>query len=194
MIEQIIIACQRAQKITSQIVAYTGHMPLRLEPLELSELVRGMAPLIEAGLSDKITLEYHLSSDLPIVNADSNQIRQVVINLLTNALEAIGDTAGTITVSTGVLTAGADLSGEVFLKENQRDGTWATLEIRDDGCGMDENTRNRMFDPFFSTKFLGRGLGLPAVLGIVRRHQGFIRVLSEPGKGTAFLLGFPAVP
>ena len=193
MVKQIVIACQRARKITSQIVAYTGHMPLSLEPLQLSELITGMASLLEAGSSEKISIEYHLASDLPSIKADSNQIQQVVVNLVTNGLEAIGDASGRVIVSTGLLAAGTELSGELFLEENQSDGARVTLEVRDDGCGMDESTRNRMFDPFFSTKFLGRGLGLPAVLGIVRRHQGFIRVISEPGKGTAFLLGFPAV-
>jgi PAS domain S-box-containing protein len=193
MVEQIINACQRAQNITTQIVAYTGHIRLNLGPLNLSELIRGMEPLLDAGLSENTTIGYHLPADLLLVNADSNQIRQVVINLVTNAQEAIGDDPGTITVSTGVMAADAGFSDEPYLGGNIRGGLYLTLEVRDDGCGMDDNTRARMFDPFFSTKFLGRGLGLPAVLGIVRRHEGFIKVNSGLGTGTAILVGFPAI-
>ncbi len=193
MVGQIVSACKRAQNITTQIVAYTGHIRLSLGPLNLSMLITGMAPLIEAGVSEKIAIHYHLPADLPPVNADSSQIRQVVINLITNAVEAIGEGSGTIAVNTGVIEAGANIANETYLTGMQHQGPCVTLEIKDDGCGMDENTVVRMFDPFFSTKFLGRGLGLPAVLGIVRRHQGFIRVLSEVGQGTTILVGFPAL-
>jgi two-component system cell cycle sensor histidine kinase/response regulator CckA len=90
-----------------------------------------------------------------------------------------------------VMDPDTDLSGEPYLAETRRDVPYVTLEVRDDGCGMDENTRAGIFEPFFSTKFLGRGLGLPAVLGIVKRHKGFIKVVSKPGEGSAFLIGFP---
>jgi two-component system, cell cycle sensor histidine kinase and response regulator CckA len=193
MVNQIISACKRAQNITAQIVAYTGHMLLSLGPLDLSMLITGMAPLIEAGLSGKIVIHYNLPTDLPKINADSSQIRQVVINLITNAMEAIGDNSGSVTVSTGVTEAGINISTEPYLAGTRDKGPYVMLEIRDNGCGMDENTVVRIFDPFFSTKFLGRGLGLPAVLGIVRRHQGFIRVLSELGSGTTMLVGFPVL-
>jgi signal transduction histidine kinase len=92
-----------------------------------------------------------------------------------------------------VMAVDSGLSDEPYLVGNIRAGLYLTLEVRDDGCGMDDNTRARMFDPFFSTKFLGRGLGLPAVLGIVRRHEGFIKVNSGMGTGTAILVGFPAI-
>jgi two-component system, cell cycle sensor histidine kinase and response regulator CckA len=192
MVEEIIKACQRAQNITTQIVAYTGHIRLNLGPLNLSELIKGMEPLLDVGLSENTTIDYHLPADHPLVNADSNQIRQVIINLVTNAQEAIGDGPGTITVSTGVMAVDTGLSDEPYFVGNIRAGLYLTLEVRDDGCGMDDNTKARMFDPFFSTKFLGRGLGLPAVLGIVRRHEGFIKVNSGLGMGTAILVGFPA--
>ena len=188
---QIINACRRAQSITSQIVAYTGHMPVRLEPLNVSELIRSVSSLIEVGLSGKMGVGYRLASDLPLINADRSQVQQVIINLVTNALEAMSEVPGSILVSTGMVRADSTLSGESYLASSQREGPWVVIEVRDEGCGMDETTRARMFDPFFSTKFLGRGLGLPAVLGIVRRHRGFIRVLSEPGSGTTFQIGFP---
>ncbi|HBD09936.1 MAG TPA: hypothetical protein DCZ69_16925 [Syntrophobacteraceae bacterium] len=193
MVAQILSACQRARNITTQIVAYTGHLRVSLGPLDLSALIAGMAPLIEAGISEKIVIHYYLPRELPPLNADSSQIRQVVINLITNAVEAIGENSGTIVVNTAVVRADANLFREAHLTGIQQEGDFVTLEIKDNGCGMDENTVVRMFDPFFSTKFLGRGLGLPAVFGIVRRHQGFIKVQSEVGKGTSILVGFPAL-
>lgn len=188
---QIINACRRAQNITSQIVAYTGHMPVRLEMLNVSELIRSMSSLIEVGLPGKVRVGYRLSSDLPLISADSSQVQQVIVNLINNAVEAVSETPESILVSTGTVRTDAALSGESYLAGSQCDGPWVVIEVRDEGCGMDETTKARMFDPFFSTKFLGRGLGLPAVLGIVRRHRGFIRVLSEPGSGTTFQIGFP---
>ena len=188
---QIVNACRKAQNITSQIVAYTGHMPVRLEPLNVSELIRSMSSLIEVGLSGRMGVGYRLASGIPLINADRNQVQQVIVNLVTNAVEAMSEEPGSILVSTGVVRTDAALSGESYLVSSQREGPWVVIEVKDEGCGMDETTKARMFDPFFSTKFLGRGLGLPAVLGIVRRHKGFIRVLSEPGSGTTFQIGFP---
>lgn len=189
--EQIINACQRAQSITFQIVAYTGHIPVRLEMLNVSELIEGMAPLLEIGLFGKVEIRYRLTVDLPLIHADSNQIKQVIVNLVTNAVEAMGENPGAVVVSTAMVGTDAVLSGESYLSSNQYEGPWIAIEVKDEGCGMDETTKASMFDPFFSTKFLGRGLGLPAVLGIVRRHKGFIRVMSEPGIGTVFQVGFP---
>jgi two-component system, cell cycle sensor histidine kinase and response regulator CckA len=192
-IEHIIDACRRAQTITTQVVAYTGHMRLTLGPEELSEFISGMAPLLEASIREEITLDCNLAADLPLINVDAGQIRQMVISLFTNAFEAIGERSGHIIMKTGVMEADADFLNEPQIEKELQVGRYVTLEIKDDGCGMDENVRARIFDPFFSTKFLGRGLGLPAVLGIVRRHGGFIKARSEPGSGAAFLVGFPAI-
>ena len=189
----IIDACRRAQSITTQIVAYTGHMALTLGPVELSELISRMAPLLEASICEEITLNFNLAADLPLINVDAGQIRQMVISLFTNSVEAIGERSGHIIIRTGVMEADEDFLDEPQIEKNLQKGPYVTLEIEDDGCGMDENARVRMFDPFFSTKFLGRGLGLPAVLGIVRRHGGFIKAHSEPGSGAAFLVGFPVI-
>jgi two-component system cell cycle sensor histidine kinase/response regulator CckA len=190
-IGHIMDACRRAQTITTQIVAYTGHMQLTLGSVELSDLIGRMTPLLDASICKEITLHCNLAADLPPINVDAGQIRQMVISLFTNAIEAIGERAGHIIIRTGVMEANADFLDEPQIEKNLREGPYVTLEIKDDGCGVDENVRARMFDPFFSTKFLGRWLGLPAVLGIVRRHGGFIKVHSEPGTGAAFLIGFP---
>ncbi len=192
-VRQIIDACVRAQTITNQIVAYTGHMPLSLGLLELSGLVKQMAPLLEASIPPGIALHYNLSASLPSINVDAGQVRQMILSLFTNAVEAIGENPGCVTIGTGLTKAGADFFDEPHLARDLHEGPYVTLELTDDGCGMDETIRTRIFDPFFSTKFLGRGLGLPAVLGIVSRHGGFVKVRSEPGTGSTFLIGFPAI-
>jgi two-component system, cell cycle sensor histidine kinase and response regulator CckA len=190
-IGHILEACRRAQTITTQITAYMGHMPLTLGSLGLSELISHMAPLLEATIPETITLHYDLAADLPPITGDIGQVRQIVISLFTNAGEAIGEKPGHVSITTGVRQADAGFFDEPHLAIDLRAGLYVTLEIKDDGCGMDEMVKARMFDPFFSTKFLGRGLGLPALLGIVRRHDGFIKFHSEPGAGAAFLIGFP---
>lgn len=190
-IGRILEACRRAETITAQITAYMGHMPLSLDSVELSELIKRMAPLLEATMPETVTLHYSLAADLPPVTADIGQVRQIVISLFANAVEAIGEKPGRISIITGTRNTDAEFSDELHFARDLQAGPYVTLEMKDDGCGMDETVRARMFDPFFSTKFLGRGLGLPAVLGIVRRHNGFIKVHSDPGAGTAFLIGFP---
>lgn len=192
-VRQIIDACVRAQTITTQIVAYTGHMPLSLGLLELSGLVNQMAPLLEASIPHGITLHYNLATNLPPIDADAGQVRQMIMSLFTNAVEAIGEKPGCVAIGTGLTKVSEDFYDEPHLAKNLREGPYVTLEIMDDGCGMDETMRARIFDPFFSTKFLARGLGLPAVLGIVSRHGGFVKVHSEPGSGSTFSIGFPAI-
>jgi CheY-like chemotaxis protein len=123
-----------------------------------------------------------LPADLPLVEGDPSQVQQIVMNLVINAAEAVGDKTGTVEVTTGVLHPGPSQTGaSVFLR------------VRDDGCGMDEATRAQIFDPFFSTKFTGRGLGLAAVQGIVRSHNGSIRVISAPGEGSTLEVSLPAM-
>jgi CheY-like chemotaxis protein len=143
--------------------------------VELSGLVERVQTLIEATVPKKVTLEMRLDRDLPRIEADPNQVQQVVLNLVSNAAEAIGEGAGEIVVETG-----AEATGYVY------------LEVRDTGCGMDTLTRTRIFDPFFTTKFTGRGLGLAAVAGIARSHRANIQVNSTPGKGSTFRISFPA--
>jgi two-component system cell cycle sensor histidine kinase/response regulator CckA len=143
-------------------------------------------------ISKKASLQYHLTSKLPSVQADATQIRQVIMNLITNASEALGNQAGIIRVITSVIRCDRAYLGDLALAEELSEGDYVSLEVSDTGCGMDEGTRARIFDPFFSTKFTGRGLGLAAVLGIVRGHKGTLKVYSEIGKGTTFKLLFPA--
>jgi signal transduction histidine kinase/CheY-like chemotaxis protein len=191
-LEGIETAARRAADLCRQLLAYSGKGRFRIQPLDLRELVEEMAHLLELSISKKAVLNFHFAQQLPAVEADATQVRQVVMNLILNASEAIADRSGVIAVSTG-----AAWCDEAYLKgthaaEGTSAGTYVYLEVSDTGSGMDRETLSKVFDPFFSTKFTGRGLGLAAVLGIMRGHKGAIKIYSEPGRGTSFKLLFPA--
>jgi two-component system, cell cycle sensor histidine kinase and response regulator CckA len=126
------------------------------------------------------------------VEADATQLRQIIMNLVINASEAIGDKSGVIAITTGCMDCDRSYLKDVWLDENLTNGLYVYLEIADSGCGMDTETLSKLFDPFFTTKFTGRGLGMAAVLGIVRGHKGAIKVYSETGRGTTFKILLPA--
>ena len=197
-IEEVVRATLRAADLTRQLLAYSGKGAFIVRNLDLSTEVREMATLLRTGISKQATLAWELSPTLPAVSADPTQIRQIVMNLITNASDALGDTGGTITLRTGV-TRLEDLEDQHFGVRLEGEGPMDAgdplvyLEIGDTGSGMTPDTLSRIFDPFFSTKFTGRGLGLAAVMGIVRSHHGLIRVRTAPGEGTAFRVLFPAV-
>ncbi len=190
-IEQIEAAALRAAELTNQIVAFTGKARFDAQPLNLSTLLTEMQPLLKTLVAERITLSYALRADLPDIQADAAQIQQVVSNLLLNASDAINGQEGEITVTTGLqqTNGGAQAGNQPEASPHE---AYVFLEIRDTGSGMTEETRGRMFEPFFSTKFTGRGLGLAAVRGIVRSHRGMIQVASELGRGTAIRILFPA--
>jgi PAS domain S-box-containing protein len=183
-LDEVVRATQRAAELTQQLLAYSGRGAVETRQLDLSCEVREMATLLRTAISRQATLVWDLSTDLPPVTADPTQIRQVVMNLITNASDALGDGPGTISLRTGVVADGDRDPGP---------GQFVFLEVADDGCGMDSGTLQRIFDPFFSTKFAGRGLGLAAVMGIVESHGGHIRIRTAPDEGTTFRLLFPAV-
>jgi PAS domain S-box-containing protein len=191
-IEQIRRAAQRAATLTRQLLAYSGQGPVLIEPLALSRLVEEMGQLLEGAVSGKAALIYDLADDLPSVEADIAQLSQVVMNLITNATEAVREGAGRITLRTGIVEAEKVDRQYVVGDFEPTAGSYVFFEVVDDGCGMDVETRSKIFDPFFTTKFTGRGLGLAAVLGIVRSHGGFIEIDSEVGRGTRFCVLFPA--
>ena len=191
-VRRIITAAQRAAELSQQMLAYSGKGRFVVETIDLNEVIREMSHLVEVSLSKKAALKFSLADNLPATEGDVTQIRQVIMNLITNASEAIGDRSGIISVVTGAQYCGAEYLARVFQMSEPEEGVFVVLEVADTGTGMDEETRERIFDPFFSTKFAGRGLGLAAVLGIVRGHGGAIRVYSEPSKGSTFKLLFPA--
>ena len=190
-IEHVEKAAVRAADLTKQMLAYSGRGQFVVEPINLSALVEEMPHLLEAVISKKVVLKYDFAPDLPPVEADATQLRQVVMNLITNASEAIGQRSGVVTVSTGVTEASRAYFAGAHLDDNLPAGLYAFIEVSDTGCGMTAETRSKIFDPFYTTKKTGRGLGLAAVLGIVRGHQGAIKVYSEPGRGTTFKVLLP---
>jgi PAS domain S-box-containing protein len=193
-LEKIRQAAQRAAALTSQMLAYAGTESLQVEAVDVSELVREMSRLIDSAIARKAALDYELCSDLPAIEGDPAQVSQIVINLVTNACEALGERGGHIVIRTGTLRVDRAQLDRLILGDTLPEGRWVTLEVADDGCGMDAETRARIFDPFFTTKFTGRGLGLAAVLGIVRGHGGGIEIDSRPGVGTRFRVLLPPLP
>lgn len=191
-VEGVQTAARRASELCRQLLAYSGKGRFVVEPLDLSRMVAEMSQLLHVFISKKALLRFDLASSLPCIEGDASQLRQVIMNLLTNASEAIGDREGSILVRTGVLECHPEDLREIFGAEDLPGGRYVFLEIGDNGCGMDAETCSRIFDPFFTTKFAGRGLGLAAVQGIVRGHRGAIKVYSEPQDGTSFKLLFPA--
>ena len=191
-IDQAIKAARHAAKLTNMMLAYSGKGLFVIKPLNLTELVEENATMLDAAIPKSITLEQHLDHSLPIINADAGQVQQVIMNLITNAAEAIGDASGTITLETGAGEMDRDVLNESRLDEKMATGRYVWLEVRDNGCGMDSETVHKLFDPFFTTKFTGRGLGMSAVLGIIRAHKGAFLVKSVSGEGTTIKVLFPA--
>ncbi|MDZ7728624.1 MAG: ATP-binding protein [Dehalococcoidia bacterium] len=190
-ITDIETAARRAADLARQMLAYSGRGQFIVQQFDLSSLVREMDNLLRA-YTHRAVMHYSLAPDLPPVEADGTQIRQVIMNLVINAADAIGDADGAISVRTGRMYADADYLASTYLPEDHCPGEYVYLEVSDSGEGMPPDTLARIFDPFFTTKFTGKGLGLAAVLGIVRGHQGAIKVDSAPGEGTTFRLLLPA--
>ncbi len=186
-VSEILKAVRRASDLTRQMLAYSGRSQLVVEDLDLNALIGDLHSLLLSAIPRKISFSLSLAPELPYITGDSTQLGQIVLNLVTNAAEAIGDGFGSVSVHTGEASP-AEHPPELAQPERKH----VLLEVTDDGCGMDEDTRSRVFEPFFTTKFTGRGLGLSAVRGIVRSHGGAVHIESAPGEGTRFRLWFPA--
>ena len=193
-LEQITQASMRAAELCKQMLAYSGRGRFVVRRLDLGELVEQTTQMLQISISKKSVLRFHLEKELPPVEMDATQIRQVIMNLVINASEAIGDKSGVIGISTGLLHVDRAYFHGTLMDADLPEGDYVFLEISDSGSGMSPETQAKIFDPFFTTKFTGRGLGLAAVLGIVRGHKGALKVYSEPGRGTTFKLLFPASP
>lgn len=189
-----LLAGKRAAELTHLMLAYSGRGRFATAELDLSKIVRDLTDLLRVSISKSARLEMVLGSDLPLIQADATQLQQVLMNLVTNSSEAIGDQPGTITVRTCRRECDAAYLSGSRTAIKPKPGDYAVLEIKDTGSGMDEVICGKLFDPFFTTKFVGRGLGMSAVLGIAQGHQGAIMVSSEPGKGTVVSVLFPAAP
>lgn len=191
-VDEVVNGARRAAELTNQMLAFSGKGRFVIEPLNLSEVVESMVRLLQVSISKKCALQINLAPNLPSVETDGAQIRQVIMNLIINASEAIGGNNGTIGINTGVMHCDKLYLSESYLDDDLPEGKYVYLEVTDTGHGMSPETIARIFDPFFTTKFTGRGLGLAAVLGIVRGNRGAIKVYSELGRGTLFKVLLPA--
>jgi two-component system CheB/CheR fusion protein len=185
MLESVIQATERAADLTRQLLAYAGKGRFFVRHVDVSTLVRDIADLMRTSIPKKVRFMLDLAADLPPVEADATQIQQLVMNLVLNAGEAIGEQGGSIQLATQLEERPSNGAGSPSA------GRYIRIEVRDTGCGMDEATRSQIFDPFFSTKFTGRGLGLAAALGIARSHKGQIDVDTSPGNGSVFRVWLP---
>ncbi|MDA8018629.1 MAG: transporter substrate-binding domain-containing protein [Thermoanaerobaculia bacterium] len=186
-------AGRQAAGLTKQMLAYSGKGSFRFVRLDLSNLIRDLEDWISAHVAETTFLTLELAADLPKVEGDRDQLRQLLQNLLANASEALEGERGAIRLATSSRYCDAALLAETYLHPRLPAGTYVLLEVADDGVGMKREVLDRVFDPFFSTKFTGRGLGLAASLGIVRGHRGAIRIESKPGSGTRVRVYLPAV-
>jgi signal transduction histidine kinase len=191
-LDSIITAAQRAAELCRQLLAYAGSGGFALSRVNLNSLITETAQLLEVSISQMTRLEFALSPALPTIEADASQLRQIIMNLVINASEAIGENnAGTIRISTAVVELPRpDVSDSGPVAE-LAPGAYVRMEISDTGAGMPPDVLARIFDPFFTTKFTGRGLGLAAVLGIVRSHSGALQVTSTAGQGSTFRIYLP---
>jgi two-component system, cell cycle sensor histidine kinase and response regulator CckA len=190
-LHRIKTAALRAAELTGKMLAYSGKGKFVVSAIDLNELTREMADLAYVSVPKGAELVLELAPGLPAFEGDIAQIRQIVMNLMTNGAEALSDQAGTITLRTSVVMVGRSGSPAPIVDDTLAPGPYVCLEVTDTGVGMDELTRKRIFDPFFTTKTNGRGLGLAAVVGIVRAHEGAIRVTSTVGEGSTFRVLFP---
>jgi signal transduction histidine kinase/CheY-like chemotaxis protein len=191
LLQNVVKAASWAAAITNQMLTYAGKAPFVVAPVSLSALIEGMADLLRAVVPRQVSLEFDLAPDLPPVPADPALFRQVVMNLLSNAAEALGEQPGSVWVRTRLVEVRAEDLAGAAVNAGLGPGSHLLLEVADTGAGMDAATRARMFEPFFTTKFTGRGLGMAVVLGIVRGHGGAIFVHSEVGVGTQVRVVLP---
>lgn len=190
-LSNIIRSCTRASDLTKQMLAYAGKGKIIFGTVQLNELIHEMLALLESSIPKDIKITRLLDTNLPSIEADSSQLQQIIMNLVTNAYESIGDQSGEITIKTGVQYETLESLKSYRAFDYLREGEYIFLEVSDTGAGMSQEIINNMFDPFYTTKFTGRGLGMAAVLGIIRSHFGTVQVKSEIDKGATIRILFP---
>ena len=185
-------AARQAAELCEQMLAYAGKAPFDIDVVALEEIVEEMGNLLRASIPASSSIHFDFDPGVPCVNGDASQLRQIVLNLITNASEAIGDSGGDISLSVRAVECDSADFAQMDYSEGLHPGHFVALSVADTGCGMSEEVGKKIFEPFYTTKFAGRGLGLAAVLGIVRGHEGGIRIESETGEGTLITIVFPA--
>jgi two-component system, cell cycle sensor histidine kinase and response regulator CckA len=183
----------QAADLCKQMLAYSGRGKFIIQRLDLNALIVDMQHLLQISVNKRVVLNFNLAPALPAIEADPSQMRQVVMNLVINASEAIGDYNGVVAVTSGTIIVDRSYLSETYLAPDLAEGKYVFVEVSDTGCGMSVETKSKIFEPFFTTKFTGRGLGLAAVLGIIRGHKGAIKVYSEVGHGSTFKFLIPCV-
>jgi len=190
-LEEVIISAQRAADLANQLLAYSGEGKFITETANISDMVEEMGSLLKVSISKKAILDFNLNQPSSAIKCDPTQIRQVIMNLIVNASDALEGKPGNISITTGSTKLTADNFNNTYMGSKLPDGEYAYVRISDTGIGMDEKTRLSIFDPFFTTKFTGRGLGLAAVMGIIRSHNGTINLESTLGDGSTFTFYLP---
>lgn len=190
-IKRAINASQRAADLSSMMLTYVGQLKKESVPVDLSQVVNTVLKNMDESKMANVTLDLDLAEPMPLVAADADQMRQMVSGFVTNAIEALGQKKGRVRISTGSMHCDQYYLSTSYLKAEMPEGMYAYVEVADTGCGMDKETMGKVFDPFFSTKFTGRGLGMAAVMGIIRSHDGAIKVSSKKNKGSIFTALFP---
>ncbi len=191
LLEDVQASALRAADLCQQMLAYSGKGRFVTEVVDLRREIKEIAQMLRVSISKKTELKFDFAPATAPIRADVTQVRQVLMNLITNASESHGSGSGTVKISTGVMDCDARYLSEPYLEDDLAPGRYTFVDVEDQGCGMDEETQARIFDPFFSTKFTGRGLGMAAVLGIVRGHHGAIKVSSRLMEGTRMRVLFP---
>jgi PAS domain S-box-containing protein len=191
LLPEIEKAAQRAADLCRQMLAYAGKSHMNMKKIKMTALVDDMLKMLRSTINQNVVITTDISADLPVIIGDSSQLRQVIMNLIVNAAEAIGDAQGEVRVSLSKKVLNKDGAEKDYFGKIIPHGCYACLEVADSGCGMNDETYNRIFEPFYTTKFTGRGLGMSAVLGIIKTHNGAFQLSSEPGKGTTFKIFLP---
>ncbi len=184
-------ASQRATDLSGMMLTYVGQLKKESIPVDLSQAVRTVLQKMDESQMATVTLDMDLADPMPLVAADPGQMHQTISGFITNAIEALENEKGRVRISTGSMHCDREYLSACYLKADMPEGMYAYVEVADTGCGMDAETLGKVFDPFFSTKFTGRGLGMAAVMGIVRAHSGTVRVNSVRGEGSVFTALFP---
>jgi signal transduction histidine kinase len=193
MLQDVTRAGERLAELTRSMLAYAGKATFHVESINVDEVIQDACDSIRPSIPESIRLEIRSGTEVPAAKTDLTHMRQAIVDIVLNAVEAIGEgSSGRISVRTAMVEVDEESIRARGFGPAAEPGKYVSLEVQDTGCGMDEETRNKIFDPFFTTKFLGRGLGLAAVQGFVRSTGGGLQVDSKPGRGTAFRVLLPA--
>jgi signal transduction histidine kinase len=190
-LHQIESTARRLAELTDQMLAFSGKILLDVRPLALEEHVREAFEAVEPALPAELEVAWSLAPGAPVVAADATQLLRVTTNLLVNAAEAVAD-GGDLSIATGGMYLTRAALDSYAIGKEAEPGLYGYVEVSDSGSGMDAETRDRMFEPFYTTKFAGRGLGLASVEGLIRAHRAALSVESAPGEGTRVRVLLPA--